>query len=1207
MAQHHKVTLVIDDNRQEELLASWQKVEDALTKIASLRADSLAPLQKLMRQTLDEQEGFTSICEDARLQPRIVHLSSDSPALTNLPWRLAIADVPQLYLVKGLATEKTPTVPAVAKELPLKVLVMISAPENSTGGRLNYEEEEGLILRAFEPLFNSGLVEIDFCEDGSLETLEAKLKRNSYHVLHFSGHGTFDPEHGTLLELEDQLTMAQKVATGNEFIQSLNVKEAHRPSLVLLSSCLTAKGGEDKHLQGLALDLLEAGAPATVAMSLSVLDTYATQFAGQFYKALAERLTIYQAFHRGLQSIKELEAKQKPEAAPAQWMIPQLLTQPELEHIVDWEKVGEAAQVKKDNRLLFGEYSLRDEQRPENYRFVGRRKDRKRALPVLMEGGSVLLRGQGGVGKTSLAEHLISRLLAAKGGRLAVFAFNETTADLEHVQEKLIEYLEKEKDIRNFSIRYDIEDEPSALRRCNRLLAELSEHREPVFVFDNLETLQTEAGKSFKDEHSDTAKLLERLNQMNIPMLLTCRYPVPEAGEVTDLDLNTVSFNDFLRKCLQLSLRELPQRLREKKLAISSLEASNLTYRAVVQWLYDTFGGNYRALEFFDKIYDAEGKRLDEALRSLEDFKDKFSDKKEEVLQQMSRNLLFSELISTLETAERDTLALLANFRIPVLLLALDMQIENDQYAKLLNELAQLTLVEIRPAPASALIYYYVTPLVRELLEETRGIVAFNHELAGRYYRHCYHQVNYCNCDDLAEAWHHFLLADNKEEVNRSGSILTRYYYDCSLFQQALYYGRITEDCCKAGTDSVIFNRLGLIFKISSSLDRALYYFQLCLRDSRLKGDKKSEALTLNNLATLAHDKSDNTMALKYLRQSLDIQREIRDMNGAGLTLNNIGLFYKKQGNYGQALEYYEQSLALTRELGDRQGEALALNNLAATFQAKGNITQALEYLEQSLNIRRDIGDKIGEDATLNNIGMIYKVQENYGKALEYFEQSLVLARETGDKRAERAVLNNIGEVYRKHGGYDQAWQYLKQSLVLSQDTGDKRGEILAHFNLGSLAKNKDTALYHMEQCLVIGREIGDKQWESKILDNIGVIFENEGDYDRAIQYYEQSLTIRRGIGDIQGISDSLYNMSIIAQEKEDHKLAFEYKSEAWKLACQVGYIKGVFEYGYSFALMLVKAGAKDECLQVLRQSYELCKAANYRRAEELAALIQQL
>ena len=96
---------------------------------------------------------------------------------------------------------------------------MIAAPE---GGdirhRLSWEKEEGQIIRAFEKLYENADVQIDFTADGSLESLERKLKENHYHILHFSGHGIYKGEKG-YLALEDPITMKQQLVAAEDLLK----------------------------------------------------------------------------------------------------------------------------------------------------------------------------------------------------------------------------------------------------------------------------------------------------------------------------------------------------------------------------------------------------------------------------------------------------------------------------------------------------------------------------------------------------------------------------------------------------------------------------------------------------------------------------------------------------------------------------------------------------------------------------------------------------------------------------------------------------------------------------------------------------------------------------------------------------------------------------------------------------------------------------
>ena len=139
-----------------------------------------------------------------------------------------------------------------------------------------------------------------------------KLKENHYHILHFSGHGSFRDGQGWL-ELEDELRMEKQLTSAADFAAALNAKPEHCPALVLLSSCQTAQGQKEETFKGVSNRLLEIGVPAVVAMGLSISDYFATVFAGHLYQQLAEK----EPLHRAFQSAIAIRSKKKPGCSPS--------------------------------------------------------------------------------------------------------------------------------------------------------------------------------------------------------------------------------------------------------------------------------------------------------------------------------------------------------------------------------------------------------------------------------------------------------------------------------------------------------------------------------------------------------------------------------------------------------------------------------------------------------------------------------------------------------------------------------------------------------------------------------------------------------------------------------------------------------------------------------------------------------------------------
>jgi hypothetical protein len=139
------------------------------------------------------------------------------------------------------------------------------------------KQESKHINRALEALDDKGLVKIVREESADLDTLFYNFNRfkDQVAIFHYAGHAS-----GQNLSFEGNAGNADGLA--NLFSQQKNLK------LVFLNGCSTQKQ-VDK--------LLELGIKAVIATSVPINDTKATEFAEQFYRALANKSTIKAAFN----------------------------------------------------------------------------------------------------------------------------------------------------------------------------------------------------------------------------------------------------------------------------------------------------------------------------------------------------------------------------------------------------------------------------------------------------------------------------------------------------------------------------------------------------------------------------------------------------------------------------------------------------------------------------------------------------------------------------------------------------------------------------------------------------------------------------------------------------------------------------------------------------------------------------------------------
>ena len=118
--------------------------------------------------------------------------------------------------------------------------------------------------------------------------------------------------------------------------------------------------------------------------------------------------------------------------------------------------------------------------------------------------------------------------------------------------------------------------------------------------------------------------------------------------------------------------------------------------------------------------------------------------------------------------------------------------------------------------------------------------------------------------------------------------------------------------------------------------------------------------------------------------------------------------------------------------------------------------------------------------------------------------------------------------------------------------------------NIGIIYKDQGDypkAIDHLTRSLKIKEMIGNKRRFSYSLNSIGNIYVMQGNYDLALEYYDKSLKISEETGDKKVMAIILNNIGIIYQDQGDYAKAIDYYTRSLKLKKEIGDKKGI---GYS-------------------------------------------
>jgi hypothetical protein len=347
--------------------------------------------------------------EDMGLRLR-VRVDEGAPDLMNLPWEflhdeegflVTRGETPVSRLPLGIPLrEKQPL------ERVLRVLVVVSNPLDIPDYLvLNTEREQEVILAALDKLQGKGLLDLDFCEDAALDTIQDYLSEQDYDILHFTGHGVFseEKERGELL-LEDE--RGNKVEVANTDIADLLRNVGRSLRLVVLSACQSARTSNNDAYAGLSRVLVRQGVPAVLSMQYSVLDRAATDFAERFYTGLANNKPVDVALTEGRFALR-LAARTEDEEAGQRvdFATPVLfLNDPNCVSVARLRR--EAEDLELDRPVDWSTVSVMEQN------FVGRGREMRRIRHGLVGGRrrAVIIHGLGGIGKSVLATRAASKL-----------------------------------------------------------------------------------------------------------------------------------------------------------------------------------------------------------------------------------------------------------------------------------------------------------------------------------------------------------------------------------------------------------------------------------------------------------------------------------------------------------------------------------------------------------------------------------------------------------------------------------------------------------------------------------------------------------------------------------------------------------------------------------------------------------------------------
>lgn len=499
------------------------------------------------------------------------------------------------------------------------------------------------------------------------------------------------------------------------------------------------------------------------------------------------------------------------------------------------------------------------------------------------------------------------------------------------------------------------------------------------------------------------------------------------------------------------------------------------------------------------------------------------------------------------------------------------------------------------------------------------------------------------------------LLAISRTSAERYEEMKTLYkiaevYHHWGQYPQALEFYQqalmLTSETRSISYKSIILNEMGKIYLSIEQYSHALEFFQRALA---LK--ETNERAVLNNIGLVYAKMGEHYQALEFFHKALVLPGNYRSLGqlnfsldatlvtsinrlatspeqplgskeeanflmeaeiGRGTALVNIGEVYRKLGQYRRALDFLERALTTFKLSKDSPRQAVTLNNIGVVYKSQGEYKKALESYQKALAIKRELGDKAGEALVLNNIGEIYRNQGQYPQALEHYQQALKIFKPFRDVHIEGRNIIISGE----GGNINILDSTLNDSLpnriisvnfdgalkvIINQPLSHRRGEGATLHNLGVVYNELgqySIALNLYEQALAIRKEIGDKVEEGNTLNNIGIVYNQLGQNSQALKYYQQALAVKREASDKAGEGTTLNNIGLVYDELGQHSQALESLNQSLAIFRQLGDQASVGNTLDSMGTVYTSLKQYPQALEYYQQALGLLRKVGNRAGE---------
>ncbi|KAA3618874.1 MAG: hypothetical protein DWQ05_05765 [Calditrichaeota bacterium] len=299
---------------------------------------------------------------------------------------------------------------------------------------------------------------------------------------------------------------------------------------------------------------------------------------------------------------------------------------------------------------------------------------------------------------------------------------------------------------------------------------------------------------------------------------------------------------------------------------------------------------------------------------------------------------------------------------------------------------------------------------------------------------------------------------------------------------------------------------------------------------------------------------------------------------------------YEEMMRYDASQEKYKDLLSLSKKQNDFGGQVDALRRMGRVQEKLTNYDLALEYLQQCLDILENHPIENSLSRVYNSLGIIYMQKGEYDIALKNFEETKKVVDHHFGEYDRAHALTNIGIINSIRGNYETAIDQYKKAIAIYDELDESLGKARALHNIGmaySDIENWDASIAAFDVCYKIVEKLKDSQLGGLTLLNMAKAYIRQDDTKNSFDLIERALKIFRRSGHMLNIAECYLVLGLISQKTEDYPAAEKYFQDSIKINTQKGDHEALLEVCQAFGEYYAEREEFEKAYRQLNQALE--------------------